>query len=407
MKKRNVFLQSLMAIQKITIEEFLLLAKTNLVLDVRSPSEYIHAHIPSAKSLPLFNDDERKIVGTAYKQESKQTAIKLGLDFFGKKMREMVEGVESLVKSYGSGITGSSNASTETNIKRINTTNPQPSTPQPITVLLHCWRGGMRSAGVAWLLDLYGFKVYTLVGGYKAYRNWVLKQFEQQYHCKIIGGYTGSGKTLLLHALAKEKKAIIDLEALANHKGSALGALGQAKQPTQEMFENLLAKELSQKNNESSKSSEPTLNHELSTLNLQASTFNPIWMEDESQRIGNIKIPDTLWKTMRSSKIYFFDIPFEERLNYLTAEYGVHKKDELVTAIMRIQKRLGGLETKNAINFLLENNFKECFRILLAYYDKYYLKGLYNRENAKELIHSIVAEKVNANQNINLLKTNL
>jgi tRNA 2-selenouridine synthase len=85
-----------MAITKITIEEFLMLAKNNLVLDVRSPSEYTHAHIPNAKSLPLFNDEERKIVGTAYKQESKQIAIKLGLDFFGTKMRGMVEEVEEL-----------------------------------------------------------------------------------------------------------------------------------------------------------------------------------------------------------------------------------------------------------------------------------------------------------------------
>jgi tRNA 2-selenouridine synthase len=422
-----------MAISKITIEEFLTLAKTNLVLDVRSPSEYAHAHIPKAKNLPLFNDDERKIVGTAYKQESKEIAIKLGLGFFGKKMREMVEEVERLVTSYGLGVTGSINAS---NIKKNNTSNiitfnstekkidvKKPSTfnLQPSTVLLHCWRGGMRSAGVAWLLDLYGFKVYTLIGGYKAYRNWVLQQFEKDYHFKIIGGYTGSGKTLLLEALAKENNATIDLEGLANHKGSALGGIGQAAQPSQEMFENLLAEELDDRQqttdngrqatgnrqqatndgqhqlfNESSKSNEPT-------LNLQPSTFNCIWLEDESQRIGNMQIPMPLWRTMRSSKVYFFDIPFEERLNYLTEEYGVQKKDELVTAIMRIQKRLGGLETKTAINFLLENNFKESFRILLTYYDKYYLKGLYNRENAKELITTIETIKVDTNINIELL----
>jgi tRNA 2-selenouridine synthase len=428
MKKRNVFLQSLMAIQKITIEEFLLLAKTNLVLDVRSPSEYIHAHIPNAKSLPLFNDDERKIVGTAYKQESKQTAIKLGLDFFGGKMREIVEDVERLVTSYGLGVKGSTNAinikkNNRSNIipfesveKKIDVNKPSTFNPpiggqafQPSTVLLHCWRGGMRSAGVAWLLDLYGFKVYTLVGGYKAYRNWVIQQFEQQYHFKIIGGYTGSGKTLLLHALAKEKNAIIDLEALANHKGSALGALGQAKQPTQEMFENLLAKEL-QARQQTTDNRQQELNRVGSKLN-EPIAYSPqptahcIWMEDESQRIGNLILPQALWLQMRCSKVYFFDIPFEERLNYLTAEYGVHKKDELVTAIMRIQKRLGGLETKNAINFLLENNFKECFRILLAYYDKYYFKGLYNRENGEELITTIETEKVDTNKNVELLNT--
>jgi tRNA 2-selenouridine synthase len=384
-----------MAITKITIEEFLELAKTNLVLDVRSPSEYAHAHLPNAKNMALFNDEERKIVGTAYKQESKEQAIKLGLDFFGKKMREMVEEVEQLA-------VGSLQIEDDCKL------------PTAHCILLHCWRGGMRSAGVAWLLDLYGFKVYTLVGGYKAYRNWVLQQFEKDYHFKIIGGYTGSGKTLLLNAMAKQDNATIDLEGLANHKGSALGALGQLPQPTQEMFENFLAKELEAKcmttddrqqtaddarhelDNESSKSSEPI-------ANCPPPTANCIWLEDESQRIGNLQIPMPLWKTMRSSKVYFFDIPFEERLNYLTEEYGEQKKDGLVNAIMRIQKRLGGLETKNAISFLLENNFKESFRILLTYYDKYYLKGLHNRENAKELITTIIAGSVDPNKNIKLL----
>ncbi len=387
-----------MAITKIKIEEFIELAKTNLVLDVRSPSEYAHAHMPNAKSLPLFNDEERKVVGTAYKQESKQIAIKLGLNFFGTKMKAMVEEVEQLADSNLQ--FAKSSLQIEANCQL----------PTANCVLVHCWRGGMRSAGVAWLLDLYGFKVYTLVGGYKAYRNWVLQQFEKDYHFKIIGGYTGSGKTLLLHKLAKQNKKIIDLEGLANHKGSALGGIGQAVQPSQEMFENFLAEQLETQSRSTDNRQQTTDNvqHELHNesskynepiANCPVPSANCIWLEDESQRIGNIKIPDTLWKTMRSSNVYFFDIPFEERLNYLTEEYGVQKKDELVTAIMRIQKRLGGLETKTAINFLLENNFKESFRILLTYYDKYYLKGLYNRENAETLIKKICAADVNAEKN--------
>ena len=371
-----------MAVNKITIEEFLLLSKNLPVLDVRSPGEFAHAHIPNAHNLPLFNDEERAKIGTAYKQQSREDAIKIGLDFFGPNMRGMVEKAEGIFAGFGLEVTSLNKSNKPSNSQ---TSNPQLATQQPVTVFIHCWRGGMRSAAVAWLLDLYGFKVYTLVGGYKAYRNWALQQFTKDYNFKIIGGYTGSGKTLLLHALAKENDSIIDLEGLAHHKGSALGALGNPPQPTQEMFENLLAEKLS-------------------TVNCQPSTT--IYLEDESQRIGNLQIPMPLWYCMRKAPVYFVDIPFEERLNYLTAEYGIHPKEQLVNAIMRIQKRLGGLETKNAINFLLENNFKESFRILLHYYDKWYAKGLYNREGAEILIKKIPAELVNTEHNIELIKLN-
>src|SRR4029077_3168588 len=196
------------------------LAKEYPVLDVRSPGEYQHGHIPGAYSLSLFSDEERKIVGTAYKQESREKAIKLGLAFFGKKMVNMVEEVETLVANH----------------KLADTINSKPR-----HVLVHCWRGGMRSAGVAWLLDLYGFTVYTLVGGYKAYRNWVLKQFDKEYNLHVLGGYTGSGKTQPIQQLARQGEIIIDLEKIANHKGSAFGNLERNPQPSQEMFENELA----------------------------------------------------------------------------------------------------------------------------------------------------------------------
>jgi tRNA 2-selenouridine synthase len=261
---------------------------------------------------------------------------------------------------------------------------------EPKSILVHCWRGGMRSAGVAWLLDLYGFKVYTLVGGYKSYRQWARNQFEKPYDLKILGGYTGSGKTLILHQLQKQNISIIDLEGLANHKGSAFGALGEKPQPTQEMFENLLAEELNQLSNQ--------INDDPTKKNIGG-----IFIEDESQRIGLLQIPNNFWNTMRSSPIFFIDIPFEERLDYLTLSYGKFEKEKLVNAIIRIQKRLGGLETKTAISFLLENNHKECFRILLTYYDKFYHKGLYNRENLPALLNKITCTSVDAVANTNIL----
>jgi len=339
-----------MAIQKISIQDFMELAKTSPVLDVRSPGEYHHAHIPGAYSLPLFTDEERKVVGTAYKQQSRQTAIKIGLDYFGVKMKTMVEEAEDIVARFP--LSGKSSAV------------PPEFIPMPIGrgrggILVHCWRGGMRSAGVAWLLDLYGFKVYTLAGGYKAYRKWVRDQFETPFSLKVLGGYTGSGKTLVLHQLQKAGLPIIDLEKMGNHKGSAFGAMGESPQPTQEMFENLLAEALVVHRWAMAGETADSMNDQQTSIN------GSVWIEDESQRIGNVKIPDSFWKQMRSSKIVFIDIPFEERLNYLTEEYGRFETEKLVNAIIRIQKRLGGLETKNAVNYLIEklefvinNNFE-------------------------------------------------
>jgi tRNA 2-selenouridine synthase len=360
-----------MAIQKITIQQFLQLAAQHPVLDVRSPGEYIHAHIPTAINLALFTNEERKIVGTAYKQQSRQVAIKLGLDFFGVKMKGLVEEVEKMLdvrsKMYESPLKKDPDVHPTSNI-----------------VLIHCWRGGMRSAAVAWLLDMYGFTVYTLIGGYKAYRHWVLQQFTLQYSFTIIGGYTGSGKTQVLHQLKKENKNIIDLEALANHKGSAFGNMGN--QPTQEMFENLLGSGLYDVR--------CTMYEELH--NHKPKTINCIFIEDESQRIGNVKIPNTIWQQMRQSNVLFLDIPFDQRLEYITTEYGKLTKETLVNAIIRIQKRLGGLETKNAINQLLENNTIESFRILLNYYDKWYLKGLNTRENLSTFLNKIPCNSVDS-----------
>jgi tRNA 2-selenouridine synthase len=357
-----------MAIQRISITEFLSLAENFPVLDVRSPGEYAHAHIPGAHSLPLFTDEERKVVGTAYKQQSKQVAVKIGLKYFGVKMVDMVEQVEKLVKSL------------QPNVKK---TDGDTSEFLASTVLVHCWRGGMRSAGVAWLLDLYGFKVYTLAGGYKGYRNWVLEQFEKEYPIHILGGYTGSGKTELLKVLIKRNYTIIDLEGIAHHKGSAFGAMGLAPQPSQEQFENILASELVR-----------GLSRSLSD---EAMDFQKnIWLEDESQRIGTVNIPSVLFQQMRKKKVYFLEIPFESRLDYINLNYGKFAKAELVNAVIRIKKRLGGLETKTAMNFLLEDDTKEAFRILLQYYDKLYGKNLENnRENISQIVTKIVCEEVN------------
>jgi tRNA 2-selenouridine synthase len=370
-----------MAVEKIHIERFLELAKQHPVIDVRSPAEYKHANIPGAYSLPLFTDEERKIVGTAYKQESREKAIKIGLDFFGPKMRKMVEEIEEICN--------------KELVIGINNTSSQFPIPNSKIILIYCWRGGMRSAGVAWLMDLYGFKVYTLTGGYKKFRNYVLNTFKLPFQFKILGGYTGSGKTKVLKALQKKGELVIDLEAIANHKGSAFGNIGMAEQPGQEMFENLLAIELRYK---SIVNSQRSINNKTSNSPFTPDSYRdhhlPIWLEDESQRIGLVNIPGDLWNNMRQSPLYFLDILFEERLEHIVQEYGQLDRQRLIDAIIRIREKLGGLNAKNAIQLLDERNTIESFRILLKYYDKFYLKALHNRKKINSLLDTINCKSV-------------
>jgi len=340
------------------IDSFIALAKKHTVFDVRSPGEFQHAHIPGAVNLPLFNDEERAVVGTLYKQESREAAILKGLEYFGPKMRSMVEFVENL--------------------------SAEGNPPSDHTVLVHCWRGGMRSAGVAWLLQLYGFNVYTLQGGYKAYRNWVLEQLSRDYNISVIGGNTGSGKTGIIRELMQRGLPVIDLEGLASHKGSAFGNIGMPPQPSQEMFENKLAM----------------------SLFTNADGNNTIWMEDESQRIGDVNIPGSLWQYMIQKPVYFLEIPFENRLNHIVEEYGLLDRERLVNAVIRIRKRLGGLETQEAIHHLIHDNVRESFRILLRYYDKFYTKSLQKKESPEKQLVRIETNVVGAKTNANIILEN-
>lgn len=335
-----------MPVERIDITRFLALTAQYPVLDVRSPGEYAHAHIPGAISFPLFSDEERKVVGTTYKQQSREEAIKVGLDYFGPTMKQRILDAEKIAQ--GGKI-----------------------------FLVHCWRGGMRSGAIAWLLDLYGFKVYTLAGGYKSYRNWVLQTFKTPFRFKVLGGYTGSGKTELLQSLRDTGQQLIDLETLASHKGSAFGSIGMPVQPGQEQFENYLATELANctKNNKNE---------------------NSIWLEDESQRIGLVNLPNELWDTMRRSPVFFLDIPFEKRLDHIVDEYGSLDCEALVAATERITKKLGHLQAGKAIQFLQERNTRAAFEILLRYYDKLYEKSLNNREGLRFLLHRVAATETGA-----------
>lgn len=321
----SLFTFALRVVTKLNIEAFLNQSAGHPVIDVRSPGEYRHAHIPGAISLPLFSDEERSAVGTAYKQQGREPAMMLGLDYYGPGMQRIISALKK--------------------------------NSDDRHLFIHCWRGGMRSGVVSYMLDLFGYKVTTLTGGYKNFRRTVLDSFSSPKNILLLGGKTGSAKTKVLQVLRQQGGQVIDLEALAHHKGSAYGGIGETQAPTQEMFENELYMELA-----------------------KLDITKPVWLEDESQRIGSVNLPPALWNQMRQAPVRYLEIPFEQRLHYLAEEYGKFPPENLKAATLRIQKRLGGLETKKVLQLLDEANMKAAFSILLKYYDKVYDKATAERK---------------------------
>ncbi len=298
------------------------------VIDVRSPGEFEHGNIPGAVNIPLFTNDERAHIGTVYKKQSKEEAIELGYQYVTPKLDDFI--TESLKVA-----------------------------PKK-RAIIHCWRGGMRSRSFAQHLMSKGFKdIKVVTGGYKAYRNMVLTDLSTPIHINVLGGYTGSGKTYILQELQKRGHQVLDLEGLAKHKGSAFGGIGQGDQPTVEQFGN-------------------NLHQAWHKLDLN----KPIWVEDESYSIGSVNIPIQFFNQMRNAKLYFIDVPTDERVKHLVSEYAGCNNQDLADAILRIAKRLGGLNVNNAIEQLKNGNYSEVAKITLHYYDKYYLKGMQKRNSS-------------------------
>jgi tRNA 2-selenouridine synthase len=295
------------------------------VADVRTPAEFGQGHIPGAFNLPLFSNEERVSVGTTYKQQSREAAILLGFDLVGSKWSGFIRTV----------------------LERA---------PEK-KIAVHCWRGGMRSGAMAWALDLYGFQVYLIEGGYKRYRRWVLDQFEKTWNLSVVGGMTGSGKTRILHELRARGEQVIDLEELAQHQGSTYGTLGRLVQPSQEQFENNLA-------------------DQLNGLERQ----RRIWVEDESLTIGKRSVPRTFWKNMQLAMLFDVQVPVEVRVASLAREYGSLDRDFLVECTERIWKRLGPEQTKRAVTAIRDGRMEDFVREVLVYYDKTYRTGLKGRD---------------------------
>ncbi|HRZ41636.1 MAG TPA: tRNA 2-selenouridine(34) synthase MnmH [Bacteroidales bacterium] len=317
--------------------------RTLPVIDVRSPAEFSRGHIPGAINIPLFTDDERTAVSITYNQGAKQKAIELGYQIAQPKLQWFIA------------------HSSET-------------APDGEAVV-HCWRGGMRSNAFATVLDNNGFrKVWVIENGYKAYRNHVLASFENPFMLRVLGGYSGSGKTEILHCLAKKGQQIIDLEGLANHRGSAFGGIDMPPQPTTEQFENDLL-------------------CVLQTLDPN----KPVWIEDESNAIGRVNLPGSWFAQMSRSPLIFLNIPVHQRVKHLVDTYARMKQEHLAESIRKLTKRLGYDQTRIALEALDKDDFQRVAEIMLYFYDKYYLKGSQKRDPSK--VVEVVLNSVNHEEN--------
>ncbi|MCF0063380.1 tRNA 2-selenouridine(34) synthase MnmH [Dyadobacter chenwenxiniae] len=339
-------------IRTIAINEYFLLPGGVPLADVRTPAEFAHGHIPGAFNLPLFTNEERVLVGTTYKQVGREEAILLGFDLTGSKWSGFIK--HALEVAPGK------------------------------KVAVHCWRGGMRSGAMAWALSLYGFEVFLIEGGYKSFRRWALEQFQKPAAFLILGGRTGSGKTKILRELASLGEQVIDLEDLAQHQGSSYGTMNRLVQPTQEQFENNLACQLKDINREKC-----------------------LWVEDESRNIGKLTIPAPFFNQMSSATLIDIKVGLDQRVEALTLEYGPLEKEFLIACTNRIHKRLGPLQTKQAIAAISEGNMEEFIRIVLVYYDKTYQKDMAKRSAEKVLTMDITSKDmtVNAKQILNYINT--
>jgi len=310
------------------------------LIDVRSPGEYYKGHMPNSINIPIFDNDERSIIGTIYKKEGRKKAVLEGLKFFEKKLELLLDNLFLNIDSY----------------KNISEDNNE------LFIRIYCSRGGMRSQSIAWLLEKFKLNSVTLKGGYKIYRRWVLDSFSQKLNIVVIGGKTGTGKTRLLSLLEKFKYQTIDLEGFACHRGSTFGGLGMKEQPSNEQFENIIA-------------------DKLNSFKLS----NNIFVEAESANIGKCKIPYEFFNQMKNSPRIEILRSESNRLDELIDTYSVFKKDELQESVLRIKKRLGPQRTKIALESINNEKWDLVCRSVLDYYDKCYEYEKVGKTNIKLL----------------------
>ena len=299
------------------------------IIDARSPAEYAEDHLPGAVNAPTLDDAERALVGTAYKERSAFEAKRLGAPLAARNIARHID---------------------ERFAQRPRTWRP----------LVYCWRGGGRSGSLVQVLRQVGWNAQRLDGGYKAFRRQVVAELETlpaPFTFHVVCGATGSGKSRLLEALAAEGAQVLDLEVLAAHRGSVLGGLPQSPQPTQKSFETALWTALS-----------------------AFDARRPVWVESESRKIGNLRVPDALLAQMRDSRCFRLEAPTEVRVRLLLEDYrhfvgspaALLEKLELLRDLHGAERldlwraHLAGGAWEPLVQDLLESHYDPAYRKSLA-----------------------------------------
>ncbi len=322
------------------LEEF---RKTKgLLIDVRSPDEYYKGHMPNSLNIPIFNNDERSIIGKKYKIYGREVAVREGFKIIENKIDNLIKEFILIKKNFL--ISTKDKFSNDKYIK------------------IYCARGGMRSQSMHWLLEKFNYPCITLDGGYKTYRNWVLNSFEDKQEIIVIGGKTGTRKTKILNKLKSLDYQILDFESHANHRGSSFGGLGMKDQPSNEQYENLLAEELNKFNKK---------------------IF--IFVEAESPNIGKNRIPHAFYKQMQNSKRIEIKRDESIRIKELINTYSKYQKNDLKESVLKISKRLGPQRTKSAIDSIDNEDWENVCKSVLDYYDRCYEHELKDKEDVKVL----------------------
>ena len=318
-----------MSLVRISAEEALTtLGDYSHVIDARSEDEYAEDHLPGAVNWPSLNDEERKIVGTRYKQISQFEAKKIGAALVAKNIAAHIQR-EVLDK------------------------------PRDWQPLVYCWRGGKRSGSLALILDQIGFRVTLVDGGYKAFRAALvadLPHLAARHDYRVVCGTTGSGKTRLLQALQAQGAQVLDLEALANHRSSVLGLIPGVAQPSQKAFDSLIWAAL--------RSFDPT---------------RPVYIESESKKVGNVAVPEGLIAAMRGSPCLQLDLPEDERVALLLEDYDFFVKDTpfFCERLGALTEARGKETVKNWQERASNGDIASVVReLLVQHYDPVYLQSM-------------------------------